>query len=218
MEKKLTRDQLQRRIDRAVLHIDRTKETQDIYFTDKGLRIVATEDRVVIETGYHQHVFMNFAQSGMSRPYIYTKTFLDIALKYKDDILADGGYVYKRLFDVLKDKKDKTEYNIAWYYDLWLYNIFQPLYSIGETKVESFLVYESYLHNIARNAVILSEKDNEVTNRGFVEKVCENELEYVKDMDEIVIFDKKTDEEVMRENIDAIDAVDNEKFMEESMK
>lgn len=87
--------------------------------------------------------------------------------------------------------------------DWWLFNIFQPLYSIGETEAESFLVYESYIHNIARNAILLSEKNEDVTNKQFIGRIIENMKEYTDDMEEHVIFPKKSDEEVAKENMEA---------------
>lgn len=210
-KKKPTNAQLQRRIANAVVHLDRTKDTMGIYFSDKGLRLVSDKEYCVIETGYHRHVFSNITSSGISRPWLYTKRIVEIANEHLEDCKTDNGYSFAKLLEVLKEKEDRTEYNIFIYVDWWMFNIFQPLYSIGESDVEQFLVYESYIHNISRNSILLSEKTEEMTNKQFLDKLIGNIREFTDGMDERVLFEKKTDEELARENIDAI----NEQQLEE---
>lgn len=203
-QKKPTNAQLQRRIARAVIHLDRTKNTSEIYFSDKGLRLVSDNDYCVIETGFHRHVFSNVTSAGISRPWLYTKRIVEIANEHLEECKTEDGYSFSKLLESLKAKEDKTEYNLCVFADWWLYNIFQPLYSIGESEVEQFLVYESYIHNIARNSVLLSEKTDGMTNKEFLSKVDEEKAKFLEGMDERVLFEKKTDEEVARENIEAI--------------
>lgn len=217
-EKKLTNGQLQNRLKNAILHIDKTKDTKSVYFDDKGFRLTVNEDYAIIETGFHRHVYNAFTPQGVSRPYLYTKRFIDMALSNDCLIKNSKGETtrsYGKLFDTLKNKEDKNEYNVAWYCDLFFYNIFHPLYGIGESEAESFLVYESYLHNIARNKVIMSEKINDMTNLDFIEAVMQEVKAYTEGMDKRTIFKKKTDEEMMQENIEAAAAQQSEKAMEE---
>lgn len=202
-QKKQTRAQIERRLERAVLHIDRTKETKEFYFSDKGLRLIVTEDYAIIETGFHRHVFSNITSSGISRPYLYVKRFIEITEEHDDKIIDNFQYSYTKLFEVLKEE-NKAEYNIATYFDWWCFNCFVPLYSIGESDAEAFLVYEDYLHNIARNAILLSEKVEDMTNKQFFEKVVENMKTYIGEIDEVVVFKKKSDDEVMKESVEAL--------------
>jgi hypothetical protein len=88
------------------------------------------------------------------------------------------------------------------------------LYGIGETEVESFLVYEDYIHNIARNAILLSEKTDDMTNKQFLQKVIDNIKEFTDNLEENVLFHKKTDEQMMQENIEAIQEQENEQAVE----
>ena len=104
---------------------------------------------------------------------------------------------------MLQAKEDKKDFNMCWYVDLWFNNIFHPLYGIGESEVDSFLAYETYMHNIARNKVILSEKPDGMTNKQFVDNVLQEEKSYIEGMDERVIFEAKTDEQRLQEEIDA---------------
>lgn len=211
-QKKETRAQIERKIKNAIVFVPKDKETKSIFFSDKGLRLTVTEDTAVIETNYHRHVFSNYTSFGLSRPYVYTKQVVDMALNY--DCKTEDGYSYQKLARTLEEKEDKTEYNIFWYVDKWLFNIFQPLYSIGESEVESFLVYESYVHNLARNMVILSEKENDMTNKEFIQKTYDSMNDVLKELNEYVLFHKKTDDEVAMENIRAVMEQEQEQAME----
>ena len=201
-QKKPTNAQLQRRIANAVVHIDRDKSYQSIFFSDRGLRLEVLDDCCVISTGFHRHVFDSTTMNGYSRPYLYTKRFVEVALE--NDCKTESGYSFSKLINTLRAKEDQSECNIVKFYSWWLYNIFQPLYSIGESEIETFLVYEDYVHNIARQSVILSEKTEEVTNKQFIGKVCDSIKEFTENMEESVLFQKKTDEEVARENMEAM--------------
>lgn len=218
-QKKETKGEIERRMRNAIVLVPKDKDYQGIYFDDKGLKLEVTSDYAVITTGFHRHVFDNFTTQGVSRPYLYVRRFIEIALENDCMVKDKEGNVtrsYGKLFSVLNAKENKEEYNVCWYIDLWLNNIFHPLYGIGETETESFLVYESYLHNIARNKVILSEKVNDITNKGFIDDVTKEMKLYVEGIDERVLFKKKTDEEVKKEIVDAMQDAANESFLKES--
>ena len=214
-EKKPTASQLERRLMNAVVHIDKTKDTQSIYFSDKGLRITVDKEYAIIETGFHRHIFTSFTSAGLSRPYLYTKRFLEAALEHEKEIVTESGYSYERLFAVLKeDEENKVKYNIAQYVDWWLFNIYAPLYSIGESEAETFLVYESFIHNLARQNVILEEKTDDMTNIQFLDRVQKMEKDFTANIDESVIFKKLTDEELVKSKIEAV----QEQEADEAMK
>lgn len=215
-KKKPTNAQLLKRIANAVVHVDKTKDTKSIYFSDKGLRLTVNEDFAVIETGYHRHVFNNFTSNGVCRPYLYTKRMIEISSE--NDCVSKDGYSYQRLMQVLKEKKDQSEYNVATYYDWWLMNVFAPLFSIGETEAECFLVYMDYMHNLARNSIFLEEHKDGLTNKQFIEKWIDLIRDFTKGIEEHEIFVAKTDEQVLQENIDAIQQDENEKVMQEQIQ
>lgn len=215
---KPTKSDLERRMRNALVLVPRDKDYQSIYFDDKGLKLEVTQDFAVISTGFHQHIFRNITAAGISRPYLYTKRFIEISTKV-DCVVKDAkGYVkhsYSKLMAELKKNEDKSEYNLCWFYDLWLNNIFHPLYGIGETETEAFLVYESYMHNVARNQVILSEKINDLTNLQFIDETMALVKKFTEGMEEKVIFVKKTDEEKTQEEIEALQEQQQEKVVEE---
>lgn len=205
-DKKPTASQLERRLNNAVIHIDKTKDTQSIYFSDKGLRLTVNKEYAIIETGFHRHVFNSFTSFGISRPWMYVKRILEIALRLAEtgDIKTDTGYSYQKMFEYLQEQEDKTQYNIAQYVDWWLFNIFSSLYEIGESQAETWLVFERFAHNLARQQVIYEEKENDVTDKQFFEKMVSLEREMVNDNVEQVIFRKLTDEEAVKKEVEAI--------------
>ena len=203
--KKQTNGQLQRRIANAIVLIDKTKDTKSVYFDDKGLRLTVNEDYAIIETGYHRHIFSNFTSAGVSKPWLYTQRLVDIALEH-------DAHSFSELTQKLKDEGN-PDYNFLIFISWWLFNIFQPLYTIGSTDVETFLVYEDYMHNIAKNTIILSEKKESITNKQFMDSIQTTLKEFTSDIDEHVLFEQKTDEELMQENIAAINEMENEKVL-----
>lgn len=213
-----TKGDLERRMRNAIVLVPKDKDYQGVYFDDKGLRLEVTGDFAVITTGFHRHVFNNFTSQGVSRPYLYTKRFIDLALTNDCTVKDAKGNVtrsYGKLLAILKEKEDKSEFNVAWYIDLWLNNIFHPLYAIGETEAESFLVYESYLHNVARNKVIMSEKINDMTNISFIDEVLKEVKLFTEGIAERTIFKKQTDEEKVKAEVEALQEQQAEKTMEE---
>ena len=131
-QKKPTNAQLQKRIENAIVFVPKTKDTISIFFSDKGVRLVADADGCVIETNYHRHVYSNITSAGVSRPYLYTKRIIEIANGNLDAIKTESGYSFQKLLEGLKAKEDKSEYNIVTYYEWWLMIIFDGLYSISE--------------------------------------------------------------------------------------
>ena len=204
---KPTKGEMERRMRNAIVLVPKDKDYVGIYFDDKGLKLEATSDYAVVTTGFHRHVFSNITSQGVSRPYLYVRRFIQLGLENDCTVRDANGNVtrsYAKLLDVLDKKEDKADFNIAWYTDLWLNNIFHPLFAIGETETESFLVYETFLHNIARNKIIMSEKIEDMTNIGFVNGVCDIERKLVEGIKEHVVFKKKTDEEKLKEEIEAV--------------
>ena len=204
---KPTKGEMERRMRNAIVLVPKDKDYVGIYFDDKGLKLEATSDYAVVTTGFHRHVFSNITSQGVSRPYLYVRRFIQLGLENDCTVRDANGNVtrsYAKLLDVLDKKEDKADFNIAWYTDLWLNNIFHPLFAIGETETESFLVYETFLHNIARNKIIMSEKIEDMTNIEFVNGVCDIERKLVEGIKEHVVFKKKTDEEKLKEEIEAV--------------
>jgi len=217
-QKKTTKAQLEKRIANAAIHLDTTKSTKSIYFSDKGLRLTVDDDEgyALIATGFHTHYFQNWTSEGISRPFLYTKRIIEIA--NENDCKVGDGHSYHRLMQVLKDKEDKSDYNIATYIDWWLMNVFAPLYSIGENEAQTFMVYLDYMHNIAKNAILFEEHKDGLTNKQFIDKYIALIRDFTKGIDEHQVFVAKSDEDVMRENIEAMQQDENDKILQEQIQ
>lgn len=224
-ENVLTKEQLIRRINNAVVMVNKTKDYMGVYFDDKGLRLECSDDCVVVSTLFHRHVFNMVTSSGISKPYIFINKAIDIALTNDCMVTdADGNTTrsWAKLFEVLKAKSNSTEYNILWYVDMWLETIFAPLYSISETSIDSFLVYERYMHEIARNKVLFDGIEHRteaaLTNIDFVDKVIELEKSFLSGIEPIEIIEKQTKEEEAKENIDALNDIGNQELAKQMGK
>lgn len=211
--KKPTNAQLQRKIRNAVVFVPKDKDTKSVFFSDKGVRLTVTMEEAVIETGYHKHVFFWMTQGGVCQPFLYTKRVIELAIENEAGCIEDGGYSFEKLKKHLEDAGDKAMSNMLEYYGWYLSNIFYPLYSIGTSNAETFFVYNDYIHHFATQSVLMSEHVEDMTNKKFVEKECAMMQEIVNGGHEMVIYPKKTDEELIKENMDALqeEANDGEK-------
>lgn len=211
-KKKETKAQLERRMKNALVFVPRDKDTLGIFFDDKGVRLEVTQDVCVISTSFHRHVFSAITPSGYSRPYLYTKRIIEIALE--NDCVVGNGYSFARLLGVLNGKEDKTEYNIVVYYSWWLMVIFDGLYSISEDDVSSWLVYFKYINIIATNSILLEEHKEDVTNKQFVEQFISRIKEFTDGVDERVLFHALSDEERINQEIEAIQENETEHLIQ----
>lgn len=213
-QKKETRATIERKIKNAVVFVPKDKDTASIFFSDKGVRLTVTMDSAVVAFGYSQTIYSCFTAAGVSRPYLYTKRIIEIANENLKDIEVDGGYSYQLLLDVLNKKEDKAEYNIVTYFSWFLQNLFSPQYGIAEDGVSSFFVYEDYIHNIAKNSILLDVRNEDLTNKQFIDKMIANIKEFTDNLEESVLLHKKTDEEIVKENIEAAQEQEQEQAME----
>lgn len=224
-KKKPTVKQMQNRLKNAILHIDRTKGTKQIFFDDRALRIVVNEDWACIGSGIYTCSFNAISPNGISIQYTFLKRFLEVALKNEDkfitrdekgDVLRSYALFLKTLEKAYNDGNDnENEYLWVWYVDKWIYNYECQLASLGESPAQSFATFEKYIHNIACNHVFLSEKTDDMTNQQYVAKVIEKMQEYMKGIKENIIFEKQTDEEKQKAEIVALQEVQQENIMEE---
>ena len=200
----------------AVVLVPRDKDYMGVFFDDKGLRLEVTSDAAIISTAFHRHVFSAVTATGYSRPFLYTKRVIELANANDCTIKDEKGNVtrsLKKLLETLKaDTLHNEDFHLAFYYDLWCYNIFMPLYSIDENASASYIVHEEYLHHIARNEVILSEKKEDITYREYEDRIQASMNGFINDeLGKVVVFPKKSDEERVKEEVDAMnkDAADD---------
>lgn len=216
-QRKPTNAQLERRLEKAVMHIDRTRDTKEVYFADRGLRVVVTQDEAVIATNFHNHVFLRMTSNGISLPYTYTNSIVDIALSLADDIRVKDnmGMSFTRMMDTLeKDVTRTTDHLVCWLWDKWVFNINMPLYDIDSNSGSSFITFFRFLCNTAFTDIILGEKPQGMTTHGFINLFFDKVREFTKDLDDSVVWEAMSDEERMEKEIEAM----GEAATEEAMK
>ena len=207
-EKKPTRAQIESKIKNAVVFIPRDKEYKSIYFTDRGIRIEITNEKAIISTNYHTHIFNSYTSQGVSRPYLYANRLVEIA--YENDCTINDGYSFAKLKETLSassDSEKQDEYGVVTIVEWWLHNIFSPLYSISETSGALFGLYLDYMHNISYQSIVLDEHKEDLTTKSLVKKYLTMMDEFTKD-----ISKKLSDEEFAEQEIRAIQEQEADSF------
>lgn len=226
MKTEPSKEQLKKRLHHAAIHLDRTKDTKSVYFSDRGMRLTYDESVgfALVATNFHTHCFRRIVSGGESRPYLYIKQVVDYALDPENDChVEDGkgnviGYSYRKLTEVLDKKEDKNPYLIANYAGWWLDNIMAPLYSIAEQKQFMFLTYFNFIHNVSCNEVFLSEHKEGMTNRQFCEACIAKAQELLADMKEEEMFTALSDEEKMKAEAEAMADIENDETLKNTEK
>lgn len=210
----MTKEQLERRVKNALVFVPKDKSYSAVYLYDHGMKVEVTEDAAVISTNYHKHVFDRLTSAGISRPYIYSRKFVETVIKYKSYATdSEGNFILSKLLDYLKSCKEdadkRSDYDFCTYYTWWSYNIFSNLYSIGEKMVDSVIVYLTYLANVGRDSILLSEKPDGMTAAAFIDSFIDTFKKLVSSFREgedsgMVLFEPKTDEQVAKETIESL--------------
>lgn len=209
--KKPTNAQLQRKINNAVVHIDRTKDTKEVYFDDRGMRITVTPDLAVLSTGVYTSVFYRVYSGGESNQYLCLSALVAKALEYDKEITVktkDSVFrSYSLLHKVLDEKKESLS---VWLdvMDWWLYNYETSIALAPREDVNNatfFNIYEKYLHSLITNNVFLGEHKEQMTSKQYLIAIADKMKEICDGMqDEIVMFNAKTDDEMIEEEINAV--------------
>lgn len=215
----MTKEQLERRVKNALVFVPRDKDYAGVFFVDHGIKLEVTVDTAVVSTSFHKHVFDLITSSGISWPYLYVKRLVEIANENKEFAKVDGGLSLEKLLAYLKTSDSETknqEFNLCTFVKWWLYNIFSPLYSIGESNAEFFIVYLSYLSNVGRDSILLSEKPEGMTEGQFIDAYIDTFKELVSSLREsedadTLLFPPKTDRQIFKELIEAAAAEEAER-------
>ena len=222
----LSKEQLRRRLENATMHLDRTRDTKSVYFGDRGMRLTYddTIGYALVATNFHTHCFQKITSTSVSRPYLYIKQIVDYALDPENDCLVRDKkdnpvcYSFRKLTEVLDKKEDKIPYLIVNYAGWWLDNIMAPLYSIAEQKQFMFLTYFNFIHNVSCNEVFLSEHKEGMTNRQFCEACIAKVQKLLADMKEEEMFPALSDEERMKAEAEAMEAMENDETLKNTEK
>lgn len=213
MEKKMTKEQLQRRLDKAVLHIDRTKSFKSCYFADRGIRISVEEDAALIGRSSYTMVFDRIVSGGFSRIYMILSSVVDMANKYDCDVMnADGDHYtsFYKLRDTLsKTEEAKGEYNVFVIFSAWFDVLQSTLFLAPEKPDEMFALNSIYVLNTIVHGTVAKPYEKDMTCKELWNEIRKDFDDYVSGIsDDYLVLKYKTKEEQEKEIAEAISGLD----------
>lgn len=225
-EKKPTNGQLLQRINKAIVHMDRTKDTKEVFFDDRGMRITVNEDMAMISNGIYQSIFHRYSANGETSQYLCLSSLVALALKYEEDIKVrdSKGNVkfrsYALLLKVVDEKKDPMN---TWLYimDKWLYNyetgiVLAPRESFNAATF--YNIFEKFAHSIATNKVYMAEHKEEMSVKQYFEAIAEELKKTGEGMPDTVMFVALSDEEKAKQEAEAMEANAIEQTIENAVE
>lgn len=220
--KKPTNAQLQRRIDNAVLHVDKTKDTRSVFFDDRGIRITVNEDCATLSNGMYTTIFQRYYFRGETNQYLSLKAMVECAEKHMDKIVVkdkkgESHISYKMLDKIVNESQDE---NYSWFTIMswYIFNIESDLaLSAREefTNAVFYSIYEKYAHNVAAMKQFVEEHKDGMTTRGYFKAISEELVKIADGMPDDMMFEAKSDEERAKEAVEAMSKDADEQILEE---
>lgn len=200
----MTKEQLQRRLDKAVLHIDRTKEFKSCYFADRGLRITVEEDVALVGRQSYVLMFEKVVAGGYSRIYMLLSNMVDMANRYDctaKDAKGEQYMSYYKLREILSgDAGAKIDYNVFVIFTAWFDVLQSTLFLSPESPEEMFALNGIYALNTIVHGAVSKPYEKDMTSNELWGEIQKDISEYVGSMgDDYVVLKHKTDEEKEKE-------------------
>lgn len=221
-EKKPTSAQLERRLKNAIIHMDKTKDTKEVYFDDRGMRVVVNEDMAFISNSVYTTVFNRIYTNGETNHYLCLKNLVELAEKYQDKIIVkdDKGNTYRSyglLNKVVEEKKDEGR---TWLFimDKWLYNYETNITLAPRADFDNvtfFVTYEKFIHSICCNKIIGGEHKEAMSNKEYLRAIANELLAIAENEKEQPMFVPLSDEEREKREMEAIKEIENEKILKQ---
>lgn len=166
----LSKEQLRKKITKAMMFIDKGSDYKAFYFDDMGLGIHICEHFVLLSRPFNDIVYAKVTGRGYNKPCQYLEYVVDMANKYKDKIQgkdAEGNvnYSFRKLFmlDCLTD----NEKTLAQLFKMYAYYVADPIYSIGNSDLDVVNMLTLYFSYLSKNNALLEEKKEDVTRNDF---------------------------------------------------
>lgn len=212
---KLTREQLQRRLDKAVLHIDRTKAFRSVYFADRGLRITVEDEVALIGRSSYTLMFDRVVAGGYSRIYMMLSGIVDMASRFDctaKDSSGEPFTSYYRLRDTLqKEGVDGGEYNVFVIFTAWFDVLQSTLFLAPEKPDEMWALNSIYALNTIVHGVISKPYGKDMDNRELWDELMKEIDGYSETMKgDFLVLRHKDKEEQDKELADALAEIEME--------
>lgn len=206
---KLTREQLQRRLDKAVLHIDRTKGFKSVYFADRGIRIVVEDEVALIGRQSFTLMFDKVVSGGYSRIYIILSSIVDMANRFdcteRDSRGEQFTSFYKLRNTLRNDGQDGGEYNVFVIFTAWFDVIQSTLFLAPEKPDEMWSLNSIYALNTIVHGVVSKPYEKDMSNRELWDELLKEINEYSESMNgDYLVLRHRTKEEQEKELADAL--------------
>ena len=220
--KKVTKGQLEKRLNNAILHIDKTKDTKEVYFSDRGIRIVISDERATISQGGFSLVFDEYVAGGASRNYVVLSAIVDMAHKY--DCIAkdkDGNkyYSFWKLSEVIPQSNEATkdvDKDIITKFTVWYEQIITTMFLIHERADFTYLLGAKYALSTIASGVVTKPYDKDMTNKDLMNEIIKCMQEYNDNTkEEFVVIKKESEEEHKQEVAKAMEENLYDKFLKE---
>lgn len=221
-EKKPTNAQLQRRIDTAIIHMERTKDTKEVFFDDRNISVVVNEEMALLSNGIYSTTFQRYFFGGESNQYACLSLLVDCAKRYEDKIITqDKKGNISRSFAMLIDAMEKnSDKDYAWILVLnWYIYTFEANIALAPredfTNAVFYNLYEKFAHSAACIEQYMAEHKDGMTNKEYFRAIAEKLIAIADDMNEDKMFEPISDEEMTKKEIEALQKDADEKLMEE---
>ena len=170
MDKKITKQQLQKRIDGAQLIVEKGANYKAVYFADRGIGIYSCKDYVITSTNFHQNVWNRVTGSGYNKPCYFLDQLIDIANAHKDDMADKNGKgeVFYSL-EKLKSVESLTEADklIITMVERWIYVLNDAPYVIGAEKLDVTNLMLQYISWLAKSNTMIQQRPEDVIRNDF---------------------------------------------------
>lgn len=205
MEQKKTKPtnaQLQKRISRAVVHIDRTKDTKEVFFDDRGIRIVISDERAIISQLSFMMTFDEIVSGGYSRNYMVLNRIVEMVDEYDCVVVNEKGeksVSFWKLYDSVKNSTKEgheADNGIITKFIIWFGVMQSSMFMLSERTDFTFALGTQYAMNSIISGSISKFYEKDMTNKELLAEIAK-EFDTYRDSvkEEFVVMKKETKED-----------------------
>lgn len=194
-EKKITKAQLEKRINNAQLIVDKGNAYKAIYFADRGIGIYICKDYVIASTNFHQHVWNKVIGAGYNKPCLYLEEMVDIANAHINEI-GDKNNKGELFYSLTKlqslSSLTEEERILIILVERFLYVLNDAPYAIGNEQQDITNLMVQYLCWLTKASVFMEERTDDMIRNDFYNKF----ISLLRYMTLEADIDKNTDDEL----------------------
>lgn len=220
-QKRPTNGQLQKRLERAVLHIDRTKDTKEVFFDDRGIRIIISDERAIISQLSFMMTFDEIVSGGYSRNYMVLNRVVEMVDEYDCVVVNKKGekcFSFWKLYDSVKNSTKEgheADNGIITKFIVWFSVMQSSMFLLSERTDFTFALGTQYAMNSIISGSISKFYEKDMTNKELLTEIAKGFDDYRNGVEEEFVVMKKESEEDRKQAIaDAIQHIEQEKDIE----